>query len=463
MGERDADYSEAFPAVLRVPLRLAWFSPLPPTKTGVAEYCAQLLPELKKHVELELFVDDPAEHEGQEFMDSFPVFPYWRFEERRRVTRYDLCVYHMGNSIAHRFVYLSLIDTPGLVVLHEPMLHHFMLEMLQEGWNEIDYSRELDYNYGAGRGEIEKAVAADGTELSRFGYPMIQRVVDCSLGIIVHSRHARDVVIAHRSRCPVAVVPMAYVPDSFALSLDRDRARRELGLDADMLLAGSFGFVTPTKRVEQVLDAFAEFAREAPEARLLLAGGHVPQYPVEELISSRGLIDRVIMPGYVSYEDLVRYMVACDIALAFRWPSAGETPSGLIKLMGLGKPALVSDHMAHGEFPDDTCIKVKPGRESEATLRVLREFRQDPSPFLETGRRARRYVEANNNAEDSADAYTTFARSLLLVQRVAPESQGGVREELLDEIAERLAGMGVGPESRGLLGDVSDAVDSMFP
>lgn len=448
--------------MLNVPLKVAWFSPLPPSKTGVAEYSAELLPELARHLEIELFVEDPAEHEGQPFTEMFPLYPYWRFEERRRSARYDLCVYQMGNSIAHRFVYLSLVDTPGLVVLHEPMMHHFMLEMLSAGWTELDYTRELDYNYGAGRGDIETAVAADGTELSRFGYPMIQRVVDCSLGIIVHSRHARDVVLAHRSRCPVAVIPHAYVPEPFASSLDIAGARREVGLDEDLVIAGTFGFMTPSKRIEQVLDAFGEFARETPEARLVLAGGHVPQYPIEELVESRGLLREVIMPGYVSWEKLMCYMMACDVAACFRWPSAGETPGGLIRLMGLGKPVLVSDHMASSEFPDDACIKVKPGQEARETLRVLRDVREDRSRYQEIGNRARLYIEKNNLVEDVAEAYATFARSLLLVQRGAPESKGGAREELLDEIADALAGMGAGTERRGLLADISRAVDDMF-
>jgi glycosyltransferase involved in cell wall biosynthesis len=448
--------------MLNVPLRVAWFSPLPPTKTGVADYCAELLPPLSAHLKIELFVEDPALHEGQPIADMFPMFPYWRFEERQRVERFDLCIYQMGNSIAHRFVYLALIDTPGLVVLHEPMLHHFMLEMLSEGWTELDYSRELDYNYGAGRGDIEEAVAADGTELSRFGYPMIQRVVDCSLGIIVHSKHARDVVLSHRSRCPVAVVPHSYVPEPHSASLDVAGARRELGLDDEALLVGSFGFITPAKRIEQVLEAFEEFAAEAPEARLILAGGHVPQYPVEELIEARGLTGRVIMPGYVPWEKLMCYMVACDLALAYRWPSAGETPGGLVRLMGLGKPALVSDHMALAEFPDDCCIKVKPGREVEGTLSALRELKKDRGAYLEMGRRARQYIERNNRVEDVAEAYATFARSLLLVQRGAPESKGGAREELLDEVADALTGMGVGPDSRSLLAHISAAIDDMF-
>jgi glycosyltransferase involved in cell wall biosynthesis len=195
---------------------------------------------------------------------------------------------------------------------------------------------------------------------------------------------------------------------------------------------------------------------------MIRAGGHVPQYPVEELIEARGLTDRVIMPGYVPWEKLMCYMVACDLALAYRWPSAGETPGGLVRLMGLGKPALVSDHMALAEFPDDCCIKVKPGREVEGTLSALRELKKDRGAYLEMGRRARQYIERNNRVEDVAEAYATFARSLLLVQRGAPESKGGAREELLDEVADALTGMGVGPDSRSLLAHISAAIDDMF-
>src|SRR5688572_33118899 len=39
--------------------RLAWFSPLPPVRSGIARYCSELLPGLAAEYDIDLFVDGP--------------------------------------------------------------------------------------------------------------------------------------------------------------------------------------------------------------------------------------------------------------------------------------------------------------------------------------------------------------------------------------------------------------------
>ena len=448
-------------------IKVAWFSPLPPQRSGVAEYCADILPYLREHMDIELFAEYPDSHRGTSLARLFPVFDYRRFPDRQRKAHYDLCVYQMGNDIVHRFVYLTLVEYPGLVVLHEPMLHHLMLRMMSAGWTARDYSRELDYNYGVDREDVESIVASDSTELSRFDYPMLQRVVDSSLGIIVHSRYAHREVMKLNPRGPVGFIKQAYVSVPEVEGLSQLEARRMLGLDPDDFLIGTFGFITPNKRIETILDALEEVLPDAPKMRLVLAGGNIDEYPIDTVIRSRGLQKKVLVTGYLELADLARYMVACDLAVALRRPSAGETSSSVTRLLGLGRPTIITNTKAYAEFDDEVCIKVDPANETEELVSHLRNCYQDRGFLLSLGERARELTRREYAVQEVATDYYDFTRALLLARferRLAEMSAGAMaRERVIAQVAECLHQMGAGPHLRGALRELSGAIDEVIP
>jgi hypothetical protein len=88
-------------------VNLAFFSPLPPAKSGIADYSATLLDHLKNFAEVEAFSSRPS---------SFDA------------SRYDAIVYQLGNNPHHSFVYEMAMEYPGVVVLHEANLHHLIAD-----------------------------------------------------------------------------------------------------------------------------------------------------------------------------------------------------------------------------------------------------------------------------------------------------------------------------------------------
>jgi glycosyltransferase involved in cell wall biosynthesis len=448
-------------------LRIAWFSPLPPQRSGVAEYSADLLPYLRERADIDVFVEDPLIHRGTGIAAEFSINHYLSFPDRMRRERYDLCVYQMGNDIVHRFVFLTLLGYPGLVVLHEPMLHHFMLQMLSHGWTMRDYAYELDYNYGTRRPDIEAMVAADATELARFEYPMIQRVVDSSLGIIVHSEFAADEVMRCDPACPVEVVPHAYVPEPSVERLSVDNARKRLGLDPEAFYIGAYGFMNPSKRVDLLLDCLEALAGETSEARLFLAGGTIEEYPVADIVREKGLAGRVDLTGYLEWNDMLAAMKACDVAVAMRCPSAGETPGSVIRLFGLGKPVVVPDYKAYAEFPDEICVKVPVENAAEALAPAILRCYRNRGGLVEMGERARRYAVEHCSPELVASRYLDFAERLLLCRFDSgrPDSPGdrrGVEDRFLEEIAAPMGELDGGWLPEGALQDVSRVIDDLL-
>ncbi|MDQ4070029.1 MAG: glycosyltransferase family 4 protein, partial [Actinomycetota bacterium] len=80
--------------------RVAVWTPLPPQRSGIADYSAELLGELEKTHELEVFVDDgylpdPA------LLRAHRIQHFSAFERRHRQAPFDSVVYQMGGSLFH--------------------------------------------------------------------------------------------------------------------------------------------------------------------------------------------------------------------------------------------------------------------------------------------------------------------------------------------------------------------------
>src|SRR5438093_4636983 len=85
-------------------MKVAYYSPLPPERTGIADYSALLLPALERRLDV-------------------------RIARRRRLRpqRVDIDLYHVGNNPdAHGWIVDALRRRPGLVVLHDFVLHHLI-------------------------------------------------------------------------------------------------------------------------------------------------------------------------------------------------------------------------------------------------------------------------------------------------------------------------------------------------
>src|SRR5262245_6572769 len=112
-------------------MRIAWFSPLPPVRSGIAADAAALLPLLERDFAIDRF-DEPRAHD---------------FVWMHRRAPYDLVVYQLGNASCHDYMWAYLARYPGLAVLHDPRLHHARARQLLASGRSDDYRRELLYDH----------------------------------------------------------------------------------------------------------------------------------------------------------------------------------------------------------------------------------------------------------------------------------------------------------------------------
>jgi hypothetical protein len=121
-------------------MRVAFFSPLPPNRSGIADYSQALLDPLGRLAELETFSNGGREYHPQKF---------------------DLALYQIGNNPHHDFVYEAALRHPGVVVMHEANLHHLMADLTIQRGDWDAYLREAEFNESAGS-EFYIVLSPDG-------------------------------------------------------------------------------------------------------------------------------------------------------------------------------------------------------------------------------------------------------------------------------------------------------------
>jgi len=384
-------------------MRVAFFSPLPPCRSGIADYSETLAGHLKHLVELELFAN------GDQPFDA---------------SRFDIALYHLGNNPYHDFVYEAALRHSGVLVMHESNLHHLIADITirRNDWDA--YLRECEYEGGAEALAFARRVRALEVGPDYEGVRMIRRVLQSARGVIVHSQFMVDEMHEAGFAGPIARIPHgSWIPDA-----SRNTWRYRLGLDESTPLIGIFGFLKPYKRIAESLRAFRRLLRVAPAAKMILVGEPHPEFPLQSLIHSLGLSAAVRVMGFTPIEDFTGYMAACDIVLNLRYPTVGESSGSLLRALGLGKAVMVSDIGAFREFPDNVCLKVPVGAgEENLIFEYLNLLVSRPDVARALGERAALYVKEECNWDRVASLYAAFLHSVVEGTEWKTESQPQAR------------------------------------
>jgi glycosyltransferase involved in cell wall biosynthesis len=356
-------------------VRVAYYSPLPPEKSGIADYSALLLPALAERVEV--VVARP-----RRFGRSAPG-------------DVDVALYHVGNDPdAHGWIVDELRQQPGVVVLHEFVLHHLVAGITLARGHTAAYLDALERDAGLaarllGQASVESRIEPLW-ETRPQDFPLTHEVLDLATGVIVHSRHLGERVRDAGYRGPVWRIPMAAWP----------RPPVEPAPVEGEPLYGCFGYLNESKRVPQLLAAFARVHGRRPGARLLLVGA------LAERVGAVDLPDGVIREEYVPEERLWALMAACDVQICLRWPTMGETSAVVVRALSLGKPVVVSDVGAFSELPDDVAVKVPVDeREPEELVAALEALAADPARRTAMAAAALALAEREHRLDRVADAY----------------------------------------------------------
>ena len=395
-------------------MRVAYFSPMPPEPSGIADYSALLLPALRRHVDVTVV----------------------KRGAKRPPRGVDLAVYHIGNDPeAHGWILDALRRTPGLVVLHDFVLHHLVAGTTVARRDGHGYLDAMEREHGVvgrllGHGVLDKRIPPLW-ESRPEDFPLTGEVLSLATGLVVHSHYVEERVRAVGYAGPVAVVPHPAWPYPHPTPAT---------VDGDPLV-GAFGNVNQSKRVPQLLEAFARLRTTHPGARLLLVGATSPGFDLDRRLQRLGLDDTgIVKEGYVDEGRLWSLMAACDVHTSLRSPTRGETSGPAIRALALGKPLVVSDVGWFSELPGDVALKVTVGEAEAADLAAaLGLLAERPDVRSAMGGAARELARTAHDLDRVA------ALQAAAFERVA--GGGAVDAEVVREVSDAAASIGVAPGS----------------
>jgi glycosyltransferase involved in cell wall biosynthesis len=387
--------------------RLAYASPVNPAPSGISDYSEELLPYLGMYVDITLYVEDGLRPTNPHLARHIEIRPVSRLERDHRRRPFDAIVYHMGNSPAHIGIWRALQRTPGFVVLHDFVLHHFMLQEMVALRGQIDrYRAEMRRRYGVEGAHVAELMLRGRFPAAAFDFPFCEDVLERAMGVLAHSRYVLDRVAALKPGLPTVLVSMGIPLPPF---IPRNEARARLGLPHDDLILASFGHINPYKRLEPALRALRDLRDIRPDARYLLVGSISPNYDARSVVERLGLTEAVTITGYVPRSAFEEYVAAADICLNLRHPTAGETSASLLRLLGAGRPTLVTATGAFTELPPGVAAQVDPDEsESDLILAYCRLLAERPDIAAAMGAAARAYVARYHTLEGAARGYATF-------------------------------------------------------
>ena len=162
-------------------VKIAYFSPMPPSRSGIADYSALLVPALRERTGVEVVKQG----------------------SRKQPRGTDVALYHVGNDPeAHGWIVEALRAHPGVVVLHEFVLHHLIAGLTLGRKDVAQYLAAMERDHGVA-GRLLGLGVLDGCvpplwETRPEDFPLAGEVLDATRGrgVIVHSRYVEERVRA---------------------------------------------------------------------------------------------------------------------------------------------------------------------------------------------------------------------------------------------------------------------------
>lgn len=152
----------------------------------------------------------------------------------------------------------------------------------------------------------------------------------------------KDINIFDKKDCPKTWAPHP-IYDHYGELIDKEEARRQLGLKIEGKYVLFFGFIRDYKGLDILIDAFGDLRLQDNEVRLLIAGEfYGDPKPYLDRISALDISDIVVLHNdYIPDNKVNLYFRACDIVAQ---PYKTATQSGVTQVaFHFEKPMLVTN------------------------------------------------------------------------------------------------------------------------
>ncbi|MGI4976864.1 MAG: glycosyltransferase [Janthinobacterium lividum] len=319
--------------------RVALLSPVPPDRSGVADYTAACCAELALRVDLHVFTEteNPAPI-ANTVISPLSELPMLSGE-------FDRVIGVMGNSHYHTRIFRLLMRYGGACICHDVRLVGFYAAIL--GWDHALATASAELGRPVERREVDGWLADESTLKATF---LGELAAQCE-PFMLHSPPVARIVAERFGTEPVCLpfsIYRAWAPEAL-LESRRQEARARLGIGDGEVLIATFGFVAETKAPGECIWALDLLRGWGIAARLVFVGASLmgDLAALLQLSAELGLEEHVrFLEDYVTEEIYRDYLLAADYGVQLRAYGMGAMSGALLDCISSGLPTVANQDMA---------------------------------------------------------------------------------------------------------------------
>ncbi len=382
--------------------KLAYVSPLPPERSGISNYSAELLPELAQYYDIDVIVAQKEVSDPWVVENCQVRSVKWALTHK---DEYDRVLYHIGNSPFHEHMLDMLEVMSGAIVMHDFFLSGLVTSKGFHGSEQYFWEKELyeSHGYKAIQGRFQS------TDVAEEAYPCNLGIVRCAKGVILHSEYSqqlfRDWYVESDPKY------FARIPHLRTLVVDQDRkkARNDLGLNAADFVVCSFGLLGPSKLNHRLLESWlaSSLAKDRDCVLVFVGENHRGKYGenLTKIIRNSGIDNRIRITGWADEKTFHNYLTAADVGVQLRSLSRGETSGTVLDCMNYGLATIINANGSMADLPNDVVWKLPDTFDNHLLTKALDALRTDTTNRIHIGEQARDMVLSNHAPGVCAEQY----------------------------------------------------------
>jgi glycosyltransferase involved in cell wall biosynthesis len=400
--------------------QLIYVSPLPPVRSGIADYSARLLRELASHYDIDVVVDQP-EVADLWVKANLPIRSLQWFQQHAGSC--ERVLYHFGNSPFHAHMFEMLRQHPGVVMLHDSWLGAARNWMAQEA-GDPDGFLQLLYGSHGHAGLLHDLHHGRSSTLDML--PVNRDVIDQALGVIVHSNYAVNQARKHYGEAAADKITVVPFPKGRTYG-DRRQARRLLTIEPGDFVVCSFGMLAPTKLNHRLLAAWLQSSLATDtRCHLIFVGeNHGGDYghALSATIRAATGAARIRITGFVSADSYADYLDAADVVVQLRKDSRGETSAAIFDAMAHGLPLIVNAHGSAVELPETAVLRIADHFDDAELVAALQSLRNNDAQRAALANGAAQLIQQQHHPAETALRYRDAIEHFVGQQVPAAEAQ----------------------------------------
>jgi glycosyltransferase involved in cell wall biosynthesis len=360
---------------------LAMVSPFPPQHSGIADYSMELIQYLTKFYNVTLVCNESPSFDNVSY---FNTINYADFEYL--YDGFDRVIYQMGNSHFHSKMYSLMNRFPGILVLHDFFIGHFV--------NNYFIERSLGLS-----NLVKKAIDDHGYHVLKYvgdcqfldGFPLNADIIKSSLGVIVHSSYVLNKFLEFYPNIDVSAV--AHIPH--LRKKQHVEVFDEINKSKNFTIV-SMGGITQFKCVIEIIQAIASLDVNVKNHLKVIfvgdKGTHDYFNRIEKSVRAHNLQNIIQFTHRVNAEEYFKYLSDSDLAIQLRLNSMGETSGAVLDCMNIGIPVIVNNHGSICDLPDDVVCKISENFSVQELAENIMKLINDSTIREELSKKSTSYV-----------------------------------------------------------------------